>query len=498
MHFFDLALGRAMAMGSSSQESRKPHALAHAVCVPFPAQGHINPMTQLAQLLHARGVFITFVNTEFNHRRLLRSKGPDSLRNLENFRFETIPDGLPPSDHDATQDPPALCYSTRKNCLGPFKELLARINSDEAVPPVSCVIADGVASFASKAARELGIPEVRFWTASACGFMGYLQYRELANRGIVPFKDEDFLNNGTLDDPVDWIPGMRNIRLRDIPSFIRTTDPNDIMLNYAEEEAQHCLKSSAILFNTFNELEHEVLEKIADMSRRIYCTGPLSFLVQDIPSSSVKSFRSNLWKENYSCLKWLDQREAESVVYVNYGSVTVMTEEHLREFAWGLANSKHPFLWVVRPDVVMGDSTILPQEFLEEVKDRGFLTSWCPQDRVLSHGSIGAFLTHCGWNSTLEGICEGVPLICWPFFAEQQTNCRYACTDWGIGMEANQEVRREEIEALVREVMDGVGGKKLRENAKKWKERAVEAAGRGGSSHNDFNRFIKEVVHLND
>ncbi|KAI6692094.1 hypothetical protein NL676_019804 [Syzygium grande] len=445
-------------MASSSQESRKSHALAHAVCVPFPAQGHINPMMQLAKLLHARGVLVTFVNTEFNHRRLLQAKGPDSLPDLENFRFETIPDGLPPSDRNAMQDPRALCDSTRKDCLGPFKELLARINSDEVVPP----------------------------------------YSELVERGIVPFRDEDFLNNGTLDDPVDWIPGIRNIRLRDIPSFIRTTDLNNILFDFAGEEVQHCLKSSAILFNTFNEFEHEVLEKIADISPRIYCTGPLSLLVQDIPSSSVKSFRSNLWKEDYSCLQWLDQREAESVVYVNHESVTVMTEEHLKEFAWGLANSKHPFLWVIRPDVVEGDSAILPQEFLEEVEDRGFLTSWCPQDQVLSHGSVGAFLTHCGWNSTLEGICGGVPLICWPFVAEQTTNCRYACTEWGIGMEVNQDVRRKEIEALVLEVMEGVGGKKLRENAKKWKERAVEAAHRGGSSFNDFNRFIEEVVRLND
>ncbi|KAI6692091.1 hypothetical protein NL676_019801 [Syzygium grande] len=188
-------------MASSSQESRKSNALAHAVCVPFPAQGHINPMMQLAKLLHARGVLVTFVNTEFNHRRLLRAKGPDSLPDLENFRFETIPDGLPPSDRDATQDPPALSDSTRKNCLGPFKELLARINSDEVVPPVSCVIADGITGFASEAAREVGVPEVRFWTASAGGFMCYLQHRELAKRGIVPFKDENFLNNGTLNDP---------------------------------------------------------------------------------------------------------------------------------------------------------------------------------------------------------------------------------------------------------------------------------------------------------
>ncbi|KAK7860157.1 linamarin synthase 1 [Quercus suber] len=103
-----------------------------------------------------------------------------------------------------------------------------------------------------------------------------------------------------------------------------------------------------------------------------------------------------------------------------------MTDQHFNEFAWGLANSKHSFLWVVRPDVVMGDSTILPEEFFEETKDRGLLASCCPQDKVLAHPSV--FLTHCDWNSTLETVFAGVPIISWPFYAKQQRNCRYAYT----------------------------------------------------------------------
>ena len=164
----------------------------HVVCVPYPSQGHVTPMMQLAKLLHSRGFYITFVNTEFNHNRLIRSRGPDFVKDLPDFRFEAIPEGLPPSDRDATQDVPALCDSTRKNCLAPFKELLLKLNSlPEEVPPVSCIVSDGVMSFAIKAGEDLGIPEVQFWTASACSFMGYLHFDELINRGIIPFKGKD-------------------------------------------------------------------------------------------------------------------------------------------------------------------------------------------------------------------------------------------------------------------------------------------------------------------
>ncbi|GAA0146165.1 transferase [Lithospermum erythrorhizon] len=161
----------------------------HAVLVPYPSQGHVTPMMRLAKLLQSRGFHITFVNTEFNHERLIRSKGPESVKGLSDFRFETIPDGLlPQSNQDSTQDIPMLCDSTRKNCLVPFKELLVKLNCSDDVPPVTCVVSDGVMSFGIKAAFDLGIPQVQFWTASVCAFIGYLHYRELIKRGMFPFK----------------------------------------------------------------------------------------------------------------------------------------------------------------------------------------------------------------------------------------------------------------------------------------------------------------------
>ncbi|EEF49513.1 linamarin synthase 1 [Ricinus communis] len=467
----------------------------HAVLLPFPAQGHVNPFMQLAKLLHSRGFHVTFVNTEFNHRRLVRSQGPEAVKGLPDFCFETIPDGLPPSDCDATQDPPALCDSIRKNCLAPFIELLSKLDALSETPPVACVISDGVMSFGTKAARLLGIADAQFWTASACGLMGYLQYGEFIRRGIVPFKDESFLTDGTLDAPIDWVEGMSNIRFKDMPSFVRTTDIGDILFDYTKSETENCLNSSAIIFNTFDDFEEEVLDALAAKFPRLYTIGPLPLLEGQISESSeFKSMRPSLWKDDLKCLEWLDEREPDSVVYVNYGSVTVMTEQHLKEFARGLAKSKYPFLWIVRNDVVMGDSPKLPKEFLEEIKDRGFIANWCPQDKVLSHPSIGAFLTHCGWNSIMESICGIVPVICWPFFAEQQTNCRYACTSWGIGMEVNHDVKSEEIVDLLKEMMEGDNGKQMRQKALEWKRKAEEATNIGGSSYNNFNTFVKHIV----
>lgn len=164
----------------------------HAVCVPFPAQGHINPMLKLAKLLHQRGFHITFVNTHFNHSRLLQSRGPNSLDGLPDFRFESIPDGLPPTENkaDATQDILALCKSIPNYCFDPFRKLLEKLNSSSSsgVPPVSCIVSDGTVLFAAEVGQELGIPVALYWTTSACSFMGALQFRRLLENGLLPLK----------------------------------------------------------------------------------------------------------------------------------------------------------------------------------------------------------------------------------------------------------------------------------------------------------------------
>ncbi|KAF5191038.1 Udp-glycosyltransferase 85a8 [Thalictrum thalictroides] len=246
------------------------------------------------------------------------------------------------------------------------------------------------------------------------------------------------VTNGYLETPIDWIPGMKDIRLRDLPSFIRTTDPNDIMIKFALREVERTYKASAIVLNTFDELELDVLNAMKSELPPVYTIGSLHMLVNQISDSGLNSIESNLWKLEAGYLQWLDSKEDNSVVYVNFGSITVMTPQQMIEFAWGLANSNQTFLWIIRPDIVSGDSAILPHEFLMDTKERGLLAS----------------------------------------------------------MEIDNNVKRNEVESLVRELMEGEKGKEMKLKAMEWKMKAEEATSPTGLSYKNIDKLVKEILTL--
>ncbi|CAM8980197.1 unnamed protein product [Rhodiola kirilowii] len=489
----------------NSNLAQKPH----AVCIPFPAQGHVNPMLKLAKLLHQKNFHITFILTHYNANRLRKSRGPDALSGLPSFVFEFIPDGLPPPESeeaDSTQDIASLCDSTRKHCLGPFKEVLNKLNDRAKTgvnnPPVSCIVSDGVMSFTLDAAEELGVPEVIFWTTSACGLFGYAQFDRLRKQGFTPLKDSSHLTNGYLDTVVNWLPGHDGVRLKDFPSFLRATDPNDPMYEFLSSESSRAQRASAIILNTFTPLESEVLSALkSHYTPPVFDIGPLHLMTATTTDTMAVGqgrtdveLGSNLWKEDVHCIDWLSTRSENSVVYINFGSITVMTADQLLEFAWGLADSEQSFLWAIRPDLVSGDTAMLPAEFKTATESRGVMVDWCRQEEVLAHPAVGGFLTHCGWNSTIESVATGVPMVCWPFFAEQQTNCRYICVEWGIGMEIDSDVRREVVERQVRHLMVGEKGNAMRRRAAEWKAAAEAAAQVGSGSYLNLEWLAGKVL----
>ncbi|CAI0433031.1 unnamed protein product [Linum tenue] len=481
-----------------SNDEKKSLLRPHAICIPYPAQSHIKASLKLAKILHHRGFFITFVNTEFNHNRFLNTKGPRALDGLPDFRFTTIPDGLPPSDPGSTQDVAGMCDSIMRYMLTPFRALVARLNDPEVVngdPPVSCIVADGLLVFALDVAREVGVPSVSYWTFPACGFMGFKQYRPLRDQGVTPFKG----NNGYLNTPIE-VPGMTNMRLKDLPSFIRTTDPNEPIFHNLMEGAEAVPKASALLLHTYQALESPVLAAINSMyPNRVYSVGPMQLLLNQIqpthPATALDSIGYSLWSEEAECLRWLDTKATNSVIYVSFGSITTMSRDHLIEFAMGLVDSDVSFLWVIRPDLVLGESAALPKEFGLKVEDRfGFISGWCPQEEVLNHPAVGGFITHCGWGSMIESLTAGVPVLCWPFFSDQVTNCRFACVEWEVGIEIEQDVKREMVEEMVRELINGEKGARLRKKAGDWAKLAREATGPGGSSTVGLDRLVNEVL----
>ncbi|KAL3514159.1 hypothetical protein ACH5RR_026876 [Cinchona calisaya] len=479
-----------MSKENGPMKRRRPH----AILVPTPGQGHINPMMKIAKLLHQRGFHITFVNTQSIHQRLLESQV--SLKGLSTFQFLAIPDGL--SDA-VVVDVPAIVRSMENNLLAPFRELVMRINDNAAsniIPPITCIVSDGCLSFTLEVAEELSIPNVLLWTHGACGIMAYASFHQLVEKGLTPLKDSSFLTNGYLDTAIDWIPGMEGIRLRDLPTFIRTTDKEDIMVHFNIRIVERSHKASAIIVNTFDTLECEILDELKTMFPKLSTIGPLHLMENQPPEDDeTSSFGSNLWREDGGYLEWLDSKESHSVLYVNFGTSTHMTANMLTELAWGLAKSKQNFLWIIRSDLVARDTINLPIEFKNEIKERGLIASWCKQEKVLNHPAIGGFLTHCGWNSTLESISAGVPMICWPALFEQTTNCWFCCNKWGVGVELGSELRRDNIENLVKELMLTEKGKKMKDKAMEWKRLAEDAClSSTGSSYINFERIVEEVL----
>ncbi|KAG5541770.1 hypothetical protein RHGRI_021563 [Rhododendron griersonianum] len=238
----------------------------HAVIVPHPAQGHMNPMLKVAKLLYQKGFFITFVINEFNKQRLLRACGSAALDGLPSFRFAAISEGLPVHEEDRLQDALVHCEALSRDAPLPFfRQLVEDLRSSADVPPITCIVCDGVMSFPLKVAKELDVPCALFWTPSACGFLCYSYFRTLVEKGLTPLKDQSCLTNGYLDTIVDFIPAMEGIRLRDLPNFVRTTNPDDIMFNFSINETDKAYKGSAIILNTIEDLERGALDTLSKM-----------------------------------------------------------------------------------------------------------------------------------------------------------------------------------------------------------------------------------------
>ncbi|KAI3512948.1 hypothetical protein L1887_20271 [Cichorium endivia] len=467
----------------------------HVVFIPFPAQSHIKCMLKLARLLHHKGLYITFVNTRSNQKRLLKYGGFHDLDGAPGFQFKTVPDGLASTsddDHEPTQNIVELARYLAPNFLAPFLDLVSGLET-----PATCMISDGFMTFTQipYAAEKLGVPIILFWTLAASGFMGFYQAKVLMEKGVVPLKDESYMTNGYLDTLID-IPGMKEIRLRDLPEHVLGAGPKSTALEFMVQAAREADKVSHMIIHTFEQLESSLIQELNSMFPNVYTIGPLQLLLNQMSQKETKNSTFNgysLWKEEPECFKWLHSKEPDSVVYVNFGSLAVMPLQDLLELGWGLVNSNHYFLWIIRSDLVDGGPVVLPAELEEVIKERGFIASWCSQEEVLNHPSVGGFLTHGGWGSVIESLSAGVPMICCPFTGDQRTNCRQVCNEWEVGIEIGKDAGRDEVAKVVRELMEGG---RMRSKAMEWREMAEIATGPDGASSLDLQKLVNEISVL--
>lgn len=301
------------------------------------------------------------------------------------------------------------------------------------------------------------------------------------------------------------IPGCKPVRPEDV------VDP---MLDRSDQQYIEYLRMGreivmfdGILINSWQHLDPKTLHAF---THNHILTSLIKIPVQPIGPLTRPAEPDDL---NSELMAWLDRQPDESVVFVSFGSGGVLSQQQMTELALGLELSRQRFVWVVRPPTTGrvddaffsqtngsdGAPDYLPHGFMTRVQNVGFLVpAWAQQVQVLSHRAIGGFLSHCGWNSTLESVTNGVPMIAWPLYAEQKMNAAFLTEEAGVALRpqlrGGQVVGREEIETMVRTLMEGKEGECLRGNVKQLKRSAVEALKEGGSSHKSMCELLSMIA----
>ncbi|XP_024934593.3 7-deoxyloganetic acid glucosyltransferase [Ziziphus jujuba] len=401
----------------------------HVVMVPLPFQGHIKPFLCLAQLLSQTGLYITFVNTRYNHKRFSNLSAL-SLQ-FPNLQFESISDGMPDEDDQPRSLTFDFFYGLKYQSREHLKELigtLSRRSENAQSPPITCIIGDGSVSFPVDVAEELGIPVISFCCHSAHYLLANICIPKLIEDGQLPYHEEKDTNH-RINIEVAGLELEGRLRLKDLPDFCVLKDVNDPAYQFFVNEALAMTRSSGVIFNTADDLEAPCLPTIANICGRAYTIGPLHALLNSQIGhnrSQLTASHGSLWKTKHDCMTWLDSQPSRSVLYVSFGSLVKTSSAQLLEIWNGLVDSGYSFLWAVRPDMVdeENDNGIVSFPKVLEIgpKERGYIVDWAPQERVLAHDAVGGFLTHGGWNSILESILAGVPMIGWPNLGDQRVD----------------------------------------------------------------------------
>ncbi|KAL3829282.1 hypothetical protein ACJIZ3_018084 [Penstemon smallii] len=454
----------------------------HILLATFPAQGHINPSLQLAKRLINMGIQVTFFTSVYASKRMAKTTGLQSPNGITLVSFsDGYDEGLKPGG-----DGKHYMSEMKNRGLKALRDTLcAKIEQGH---PVTCLVYSHLFAWAAEVARENHIPSALLWIEPATVLAIYYYYFN----GY-----EDQINTGNDEIKLPLLPLLAK---RDLPSFLLPSTPERFRLLMKEklETLEAGENKPKVLVNTFDALEPDVLKGIDKYE--LIGIGPLipsAFLDGKDPSD--RSFGGDLFKrteDNY--LDWLSSKPDSSVVYVSFGSLVNLPKTQMEEIAKGLLASKRPFLWVIRVNEEDGEDDA-KLSCLEEVERVGKIVRWCSQLEVLSHPCLGCFVTHCGWNSALESLSFGVPVVAIPQWFDQGTNAKLIEDVWGTGVRVkmNEDGGFESGEILrcVDLVMDG-GDKsqQLKQNAKKWKTLAKEAMEEGeGSSNKNLMAFLQET-----
>ncbi|KAI3683828.1 hypothetical protein L1987_84343 [Smallanthus sonchifolius] len=466
----------------------------HFVLFPLMQQGHMIPMIDIARILAHRHATVTIITTPVNANRFRPAITRATKSNLKIQLIELelrlaevgLPEGCENFDMIPSADLFVKMYAAMDMLEKPSENVFRQLT-----PAPSCIISDNQFPWTTDLARRLNIPRLVF---HGPGCFTYLCLHIVMNTNV--------LNEINSDSGYFVLPGIPDrIELTKAQADgwgkLRETKEMEDFFKRMEVAADD---ANGIVVNSFDELEPNYVNELAKAKdKKVWCIGPVSMHNRSFLDVAERGKKAGI--DEGDCLKWLDTKEPRSVIFVCLGSMSSICREQILELGLGLELSNTPFIWCIRSTTDETERWLLG--YGERVKDRGLIVhGWAPQVLILSHQAVGGFVTHCGWNSTLEGVTAGIPMVTYPQGADQFINERFIIdvlkTGVSIGSEQDKFgalVKKENIKTAVERVMgDEVDGKVRRERARELGELAKRAMAEGGSSYLNTTLMIQDII----
>ncbi|CAJ1939527.1 unnamed protein product [Sphenostylis stenocarpa] len=467
----------------------------HIFFFPFPAHGHMMPCVDMAILFAAKGVRTTIITTPLNapiiSKAIEKTKTYQTKEiNVQTIKFPSAETGLPEGCEHVNSLPSLdlwLAFHKATRLLQePFEQLLLHQHPN-------CVVADMFFPWVTDSTTKSGIPRLVFHGMSFFSLCAYEVMRLYEPYNNTSFDSELFV--------LPNFPGEIKMTRLQVGNFYRKDDVEAKRFWKQIHESE--VRSYGVIVNSFYELEKDYADHYRkEFGRKAWPIGPLSLRNNDKVPKTCRG------KDEHECLKWLDTKTNGSVVYACFGSMTKFPDSQLREIALGLEASGQEFMWVVGKRNE-GKEEWLPEGFEKRMEGKGLIIrGWAPQVLILEHEAVGAFVTHCGWNSTLEGVVAGVPMITWPVSAEQFYNEKLVSEVLKIGVpvgvrkwghfvgDKDVAIKSDALEMAVKRVLAEEKAEGMRNRAKLFAHMARRAVEEAGSSDSNFDALVQELVSL--
>ncbi|XP_054778862.1 scopoletin glucosyltransferase-like [Prosopis cineraria] len=476
----------------------------HVAFFPFMSHSHMMATIDVGKLFASRGPKVTFITTPSNSplfsKSIHKSQEKGHQITLHIIKFPSSLIGLPEGCETLNfVNPPQLKERFLKVIPlleQPLDEFLRKHRPD-------LLVADTIFSWANNLAAKHGIPRLVFHGTCNFAICASLCIHSSTPHNKVSSDSEPFV--------IPNLPGNIEFSRNQLPSFMKLEDDETEMSKVFRASADSDSKCYGVIVNSFYELEPAYSDFYRNvLGRKIWNIGPVSLCGDDSEVKANRGNRATASNINHECLKWLDHKEPNSIIYICFGSTTMFTNEQLKEIALGLEASGMEFIWVINKSKEEDDTENegwVPKGFENRTKEKGLiLRNWAPQLLILGHRAVGAFVTHCGWNSVMEAVAAGVIMVTWPVGAEQFFNEKLVTQVLKVGVSVGvqkwvrwvgESVKHEAIERAMRNVMSGEEAEEMRIRARGFAEKAREAVAVGGSSYSDLSSLIGELLSLN-